>query len=148
MIKEAVDRALEGREAIRNAGDDVLNEAQAARYVRVQDASEPARIVGDAVIAAFFSADKPKAREDGAANGRKLDHWLALAGLGSAAGEGRGVPRRSGLAAVSLGDRVSRGLCARKSGLRRNCRQSAFRGKKHDLSRVRAALCGLVANAA
>ena len=62
-IRQAVERAREGRETIRNAGDDVLIEAQAARYSRVLDESEPARIVGDAVIAAFFSADKPKARE-------------------------------------------------------------------------------------
>lgn len=63
MIKEAVDRAQEGREAIRNAPDDVLAEAQAARFHRVQDASELARIVGDAVISAFFSTDRAKARE-------------------------------------------------------------------------------------
>ena len=62
MIEKAVSRALEGREAIRNADDDVLITAQAARYARVVDASEPARIVGDAVIAAHFSADKSKAR--------------------------------------------------------------------------------------
>jgi hypothetical protein len=64
MIKDAVDRAREGREAIRNAGDDVLCAAQAARYARVQDASAPARIVGDAVIAAYFSVDKARAREE------------------------------------------------------------------------------------
>jgi hypothetical protein len=63
MIKEAVEKAREAREAIRNAGDDVLNEAQATRYARVIDVSEPARIVGDAVIAAFFSGDNPKERE-------------------------------------------------------------------------------------
>lgn len=62
-IEKAVDRALEGREAIRNAADDVLIEAQAARYARVVDESEPARIVGNAVIAAHFSADKPRDRE-------------------------------------------------------------------------------------
>lgn len=73
MIKDAVDKALEGREAIRNAADDVLMEAQAARFSRVQDASQPARIVGDAVIAAFFSADKAKAREMERA---KAESWI------------------------------------------------------------------------
>ncbi|MDO5894052.1 Eco57I restriction-modification methylase domain-containing protein [Agrobacterium sp. Azo12] len=73
MIKDAVDKALEGREAIRNAADDVLTEAQAARFSRVQDASQPARIVGDAVIAAFFSADKAKAREMERA---KVESWI------------------------------------------------------------------------
>ncbi len=72
-IQRAVDRALEGREAIRNADDDVLSAAQAARYARVQDASEPARIVGDAVIAAFFSAEKPRARES---ERQKVESWL------------------------------------------------------------------------
>ncbi len=74
MIKEAVEKAREGREAIRTAGDDVLNAAQAARYSRVQDASEPARIVGDAVIASFFSSDKPKDRE---AERQKIESWVA-----------------------------------------------------------------------
>ena len=72
-IQQAVERAQEGREAIRNAGDDVLMEAQAARYARVQDASEPAQIVGDAAIAAFFAADKAKAREE---ERQKVESWI------------------------------------------------------------------------
>ncbi|WP_316228747.1 DNA methyltransferase [Bradyrhizobium sp. SZCCHNR1045] len=74
MIEKAVVRALEGREAIRNAGDDARLEAQAARYGRVVDASEPARIVGDAVIAAHFAADKPKAREQ---DRQTVESWVA-----------------------------------------------------------------------
>jgi N-6 DNA Methylase len=74
MIEKAVGRALEGREAIRNAGDDARLEAQAARYGRVVDASEPARIVGDAVIAAHFSADKAKAREQ---QRQTIESWVA-----------------------------------------------------------------------
>ncbi len=73
-IAKAVERAREGREAIRNAGDDVLMEAQAARYVRVQDESEPARIVGDAVVAAFFSGDKLWKREE---ERQKVESWIA-----------------------------------------------------------------------
>ena len=71
--REGGDRALEGREAIRNAGDDVVMAAQAARYTRVVDASEPARVVGDAVIAAFFAADKPKAREQ---ERQRVESWI------------------------------------------------------------------------
>ncbi|WP_316229214.1 Eco57I restriction-modification methylase domain-containing protein [Bradyrhizobium sp. SZCCHNR1070] len=74
MIENAVNRALEGREAIRNAGDDARLEAQAARYGRVVDASEPARIVGDALIAAHFSADKAKARER---ERQTVESWIA-----------------------------------------------------------------------
>ncbi|WP_204524515.1 DNA methyltransferase [Bradyrhizobium sp. SUTN9-2] len=73
-IEKAVNRALEGREAIRNAGDDARLEAQAARYERVVDASEPARIVGDAVIAAHFSADKPRDQES---DRLKVEDWIA-----------------------------------------------------------------------
>ena len=73
LIEKAVAGALEGREAIRGAGDDVLIEAQAARFARVQDASEPARVVGDAVIAAFFSADKPRERE---AARQEVENWI------------------------------------------------------------------------
>jgi hypothetical protein len=73
-IRLAVERAREGREAIRNASDDVRLEAQAARYARVQGESEPARIVGDAVIASFFAADKPNAREE---KRQKVENWIA-----------------------------------------------------------------------
>lgn len=73
MIKEAVEKAREAREAIRNAGDDVLNEAQAARYARVISFSEPPRIVGDAVIAAFFAGDKHKERE---AERNEVQSWI------------------------------------------------------------------------
>jgi hypothetical protein len=72
-IEEAVNRTLEGREAIRNAGDDILIEAQAARHARAVDASEPARLVGDAVIAAHFSADKPRDRE---AERQEVESWI------------------------------------------------------------------------
>ena len=40
----------------------------------MQDASEPARIVGDAVIAAFFSADNPRGRE---AERQTVESWIA-----------------------------------------------------------------------
>ncbi len=73
MIKEAVDRAQEGREAIRNAPDDITRAVQESRFRRVETEVEPARIVGDAVIAAFFAADKPKAREMERA---KVESWI------------------------------------------------------------------------
>ncbi|WP_407112428.1 Eco57I restriction-modification methylase domain-containing protein [Bradyrhizobium sp. LMG 9283] len=73
-IEKAVSRALEGREAIRNADDGVRITAQAARYSRVVEASHPARIVGDAVIAAHFSADKPKSREK---ERQEIESWVA-----------------------------------------------------------------------
>ncbi|MBX5131263.1 N-6 DNA methylase [Rhizobium lentis] len=74
MIKDAVDRAREGREAIRNAPDDVTRAVQESRFQRVETEVKPARIVGDAVISAFFSADKAKARETERA---KVESWVA-----------------------------------------------------------------------
>jgi hypothetical protein len=73
VIGKAVEEALQGREAIRNASDDALIEVQAARYKRVQDASNPARCIGDAVIAAFFSAERPREREN---ERRQVDTWI------------------------------------------------------------------------
>ncbi|WP_421577616.1 DNA methyltransferase [Shinella sp. M31] len=73
MIKEAVERAQEGREAIRNAPDDVTRAVQESRFRRVETEVEPARIVGDAVIAAYFSADNAKAREMERA---KVESWI------------------------------------------------------------------------
>ncbi|MDR9807951.1 Eco57I restriction-modification methylase domain-containing protein [Rhizobium hidalgonense] len=73
MIKDAVDRAREGREAIRNAPDDVARAVQESRFRRVETDVEPARVVGDAVISAFFAADKAKAREIERA---KVESWI------------------------------------------------------------------------
>lgn len=74
MIKDVVERAREGREAIRNAPDDVTRAVQESRFRRVETEVEPARIVGDAVISAFFAAEKSKAREIERA---KVESWVA-----------------------------------------------------------------------
>lgn len=74
LIRDEVRRALEGREAIRTAPDDVTRAVQESRHRRVEDEIEPARQVGDAVIAAFFSADKAKARETARA---QVESWIA-----------------------------------------------------------------------
>ena len=76
MIEDAVGRALEGREAIRNAPDNVSLAMQSAKHRRVEDEVEPARLVGDAVIAAFFSADKPKEREKART---EVESWITSA---------------------------------------------------------------------
>lgn len=73
LIKDAVEEALQGRESIRNAPDDVTRAIQESRYKRVEHKVEPARIVGDAVIAAFFSADKARARE---LDRQMVESWL------------------------------------------------------------------------
>jgi hypothetical protein len=73
LIRDEVHRALEGREAIRTAPDDVTRAVQESRHRRVEDEIEPARQVGDAVIAAFFSADRARAREQARA---EVESWI------------------------------------------------------------------------
>ncbi len=73
LIKEAVDKALQGREAIRNAPDDVTRAIQESRHRRVEHEVEDARTIGDAVVAAFFSADKAKARE---VERQRVESWI------------------------------------------------------------------------
>lgn len=73
LIRDEVHRALEGREAIRTAPDDVMRAVQESRHRRVEEEIEPARQVGDAVIAAFFSTDKAKAREKARA---EVESWI------------------------------------------------------------------------
>ncbi|WP_324765580.1 DNA methyltransferase (plasmid) [Sinorhizobium meliloti] len=73
LIKEAVEKALQGREAIRNAPDDVTRAIQESRHRRVEHEVEDARTIGDAVVAAFFSADKAKARE---VERQRVESWI------------------------------------------------------------------------
>lgn len=73
MIRDEVRKAIEGREAIRTAPDDVIRAIQESRHGRVEQEIEPARQVGDAVIAAFFSADTARAREEART---EVDRWI------------------------------------------------------------------------
>lgn len=73
LIRDEVRKALEGREAIRTAPDDVPRAVQESRHRRVEEEIEPARQVGDAVIAAFFSTDKAKTREKARA---EVESWI------------------------------------------------------------------------
>lgn len=63
LLKDRLERVREGREAIRGAEDNVTRSVQESRHSRVEEELEPLREIGDAVIAAYFSADRPKARE-------------------------------------------------------------------------------------
>lgn len=73
LIRDEVRKALEGREAIRTAPDDVTRAIQESRHRRVEEEIEPARQVGDAMVAAFFSADKAKAREQART---EVESWI------------------------------------------------------------------------
>lgn len=74
LIKDELDRAFVGRESIRTAPDDVTRLVQEARHSRVDADVEPARQVGDAVIAAFFSEHKPKARAEALS---EVENWIS-----------------------------------------------------------------------
>lgn len=63
FVRERVRQALEAREAIRGAPDDVEQEVQQQRFRHVKALAAQARMLGDATLAAFFGSGKPKARE-------------------------------------------------------------------------------------
>jgi hypothetical protein len=63
VVRQRFQEALEGRNEIREAPDDVSRAMQESRFHIVEERLDHARMIGDAVIAAFFSADKPHARE-------------------------------------------------------------------------------------
>jgi hypothetical protein len=63
LVQERVDAAVSGRREIMSAPDDVTRETQESRHRRVEGRLDHVRILGDAVISAFFATDKAKARE-------------------------------------------------------------------------------------
>jgi hypothetical protein len=73
LIRERFEGALIGRTEIREATDDIERAIQEARYQRIERRLADARLLGDAVVAAFFSADKPRARE---AKRQEIESWL------------------------------------------------------------------------
>jgi hypothetical protein len=73
LIDERVEAALRGRAEIRDAPDDVARAIQEVRHNRIEQRLEHARWIGDAVIAAFFTADGPKAREE---KRQEVESWL------------------------------------------------------------------------
>jgi hypothetical protein len=64
FLRDRVRQVTEGRRAIREAPDDITREIQEQRYREVEGWTEQVRLLGDATLAAFFGADKPRARED------------------------------------------------------------------------------------
>jgi hypothetical protein len=63
LVADRVKEAMKGRAEIQQAPDDVARVIQEARHRSLDSRLDPIRTIGDATIAAFFSADKPKARE-------------------------------------------------------------------------------------
>ena len=63
LVADRVQEATKGRAQIQQAPDDVPRAVQEARHSHLDVELDPVRTIGDATVAAFFSADKPKARE-------------------------------------------------------------------------------------
>jgi hypothetical protein len=77
LVKERVAEAMKGRAEIQSAPDDTRRAIQEQKHRFVEDRIRHVRLIGDAVIAAFFAADKPKAREKKRA---EVESWLMPAG--------------------------------------------------------------------
>jgi hypothetical protein len=63
LVKDRVAEATKGRAEIQAAPDDTARAIQEARYRSLESRVAPIRTIGDAVIAAFFSEERPRARE-------------------------------------------------------------------------------------
>lgn len=63
LVRGKVAKAMQGRAEIQNAPDDTMRAIQEARHRNLESEVSPIRMMGDAVVSAFFAADKAKARE-------------------------------------------------------------------------------------
>jgi hypothetical protein len=73
LVKDRVAEAMKGRAEIQGAPDDTARAIQEARHRSLEARLKEVRLIGDAVIAAFFAKDKPKAREKKLA---EIESWL------------------------------------------------------------------------
>lgn len=83
QIGDRVAKVLTQREAIRTAADDVSLAIQEARHGEAERELARVRLIGDAIIAAFFKHDKPRQRIEEARyiatmSGGASDWWAAL----------------------------------------------------------------------
>jgi methylase of polypeptide subunit release factors len=74
LVAERVAEADRARAEIRSAPDDTMRAIQEQRHKHVEARLSPVRLLGDAVIAAFLSADKAKAREKARAD---AESWFS-----------------------------------------------------------------------
>tara|TARA_R110000868_G_scaffold11516_7_gene56432 strand:+ start:27922 stop:31848 length:3927 start_codon:yes stop_codon:yes gene_type:complete len=74
LVAERLAEADRARAEIRSAPDDTMRAIQEQRHKHVEARLSPVRLLGDAVVAAFFLADKPKAREKALA---EAESWFS-----------------------------------------------------------------------
>lgn len=63
LVREKVAKAMLGRAEIQNAPDDTMRATQEERHRNLESEVAPIRAMGDAVISAFFAAEKARPRE-------------------------------------------------------------------------------------
>ena len=63
LVRDKVAQAMRGRVEIQNAPDDTMRAIQEGRHRNLESEVSPIRTMGNAVVSAFFAADKAKARE-------------------------------------------------------------------------------------
>jgi hypothetical protein len=73
LVSDRVAEAMKGRTEIQGAPDDTARPIQEQRHRSLEARLKEIRLVGDAVIAAFFAEDKPKPREKKRA---EVESWL------------------------------------------------------------------------
>jgi hypothetical protein len=73
LVEDRVAEAMKGRAEIQAAPDNTVRAIQEQRYKSLEARLKDIRLMGDAVIAAFFVADKPRAREVKRA---EVESWL------------------------------------------------------------------------
>jgi hypothetical protein len=73
LVQQRVAEAMKGRAQIQAAPDDTARAIQEQRHKLLETRVAPIRTMGDAVIAAFFAGDKPRARETKRA---EVESWL------------------------------------------------------------------------
>jgi hypothetical protein len=84
LLRERFEAAVSARREIREAPDDIARVVQEARYCEIERRLHNTRLIGTAIVGAFFAADKPKAREakrqeiETWANGRAEEIWPRL----------------------------------------------------------------------
>ena len=84
LVRERFEAAVNGRREIREAPDDVTRAIQEVRFRQVESRLDNVRLIANAIVAAFFSADKPRAREakrqeiESWANGPTAEMWPKL----------------------------------------------------------------------
>ena len=84
LVRERFEAAVNGRLEIREAPDDVTRAIQEVRFRQVESQLDNVRLIANAIVAAFFSADKPRAREakrqeiESWANGPTAEMWPKL----------------------------------------------------------------------